>query len=298
MSSASSEVRRARPLLGTFVEIGARGLAHDRLHGAIDRAFAAIERVHRLMSFHDPASDVSRLNRLAARRAVAVHPWTSEVLRQAQHFAAISDGDFDISVAPLLQKWGYLPREKNRPLPRRISDYRKIELLDRDRVRFHDSCVSIDLGGIAKGFAVDQAVRILEAENVVAGLVNAGGDLRALGSCAVEIRNPALGGPSPAKLALENDALATSAHYFARKRWRGRNVTPLVSPRDRAACFRYASVSVRAPSCLHADALAKIAMLRGPRAFPLLEKFAAHALLVTSAGEVVCSPGWHEKTRN
>ena len=82
MTPACDSVRRARPLLGTFVEISASGTYPGDLHAAVSRAFDIVADVHRLMSFHDRDSDVSRLNREAATRPVAVHPWTYEVLER------------------------------------------------------------------------------------------------------------------------------------------------------------------------------------------------------------------------
>ena len=99
MKSALSEVRRARPLLGTFVEITAQGPDEARLHRAIDEAFSAVCAVHRLMNFHDPASDVGRLNAEAARKRVRVHPWTRRVLLAARNFSRETGGAFDITVA-------------------------------------------------------------------------------------------------------------------------------------------------------------------------------------------------------
>ena len=74
------EVRRARPLLGTLVEIVAGGLPEPQLTEAINGGFSEVARVHRLMSAHDHRSDIGRLNRLAHRTAVRVHPWTWQVL--------------------------------------------------------------------------------------------------------------------------------------------------------------------------------------------------------------------------
>ena len=107
MMSASNRVRRARPSLGTFVEITARGDNEAKLHGAIDRAFNAIARVDRKMSFHQPASDISRINREAFRRKVNVDSWTWRVLRAAQKLSGESDGIFDITVARKLMEWKY-----------------------------------------------------------------------------------------------------------------------------------------------------------------------------------------------
>ena len=108
------EVRRCRPLLGTFVEIRAFGGNTAELEGAVDTAFLAIAQVHRLMSFHDPKSEVSRLNREAYYKPVRVHPWTWCVLKSAQEFSGNTDGIFDITMASRLVKWNYLPTYRPR----------------------------------------------------------------------------------------------------------------------------------------------------------------------------------------
>src|ERR1700730_18025263 len=110
MATASDKVRRARPLLGTFVEIEAAGAARSELDAAIDAAFEAVARVHRLMSFHERDSDVSRLNREAFVRPVNVHAWTFQVLQVAVEMHRLTNGIFDITVAPALQTMGLLRR--------------------------------------------------------------------------------------------------------------------------------------------------------------------------------------------
>ncbi len=162
------EVRRCRPLLGTFVDVACQGSA-----GAIGRAFAAIEKVHRLMSFHDTTSDVARLNRDASCKPVKVHPWTWRVLKCAEEFSSKSDGVFDIPVGQQLVKLGYLPRFHKRFGG--CGSWEDILLDDECSVRFRRPLV-VDLGGIAKGFAVDRAVEALKDNGVTGGIVNAGGD--------------------------------------------------------------------------------------------------------------------------
>src|SRR5262249_14292584 len=151
---------RARPLLGTFVEIAVAHAPPDVMERAVEAAFAAIGRVHRLMSFHDPHSDVGRLNRAAATRAVKVHAWTLRVIAQALDLHRRSHGAFDLAVAPVLQAMGVLPgrRDDRPPVAMRAGTVEAIEVLPGRRVRFSRPGVAIDLGGIAKGFAVDRAV--------------------------------------------------------------------------------------------------------------------------------------------
>jgi thiamine biosynthesis lipoprotein len=260
------EVRRARPLLGTLVEITAAGESQAAVMRAIDAGFAAVTKVEALMSFHDRHSQLSRLNRLAHRTAVRVHPWTWDVLQCAQKLSRATHGLFDISIGHELVRMGYLPRLSS-PRPNIKGDFRDIELLPGHRVRFR-RLLCIDLGGIAKGYAVDRAVAHLRACGAASGIVNAGGDLRVFGpvSRRVHLRDPANPGTLIPFADLSNGALGTSAAYFSRTRWRGRTITPLIHGRRRNAIDTAFSISVSAPTCMLADALTKVALLKGPKA--------------------------------
>lgn len=277
MKSVSNEVRRARPLLGAFVEICVGGKETELLHCAIDQAFRAIGRAHRLMSFHDPASDVSRLNRQAAAAPVIVHPWTWRALEAARKFSTQSDGAFDITVAPLLQYWGYLP---GRSAFRRRATWRDIVLEPDSAVGFLRP-LALDLGGIAKGFAVDRAVEALRAAGVPRGIVNAGGDLRVFGGNKqkVHIRHPLAPGQTAGVMSLSEHSMATSALYFARRRAGRRAVSPLIHGRTRRPCVDDVSVTVVAADCLTADALTKIVLALRDAARPILDIHRADALL-------------------
>ncbi len=272
---------RARPLLGTLVEIAARGPGAT---AAVERAFQAVEQVQRRMSYHDPGSDVSRINREAVRREVAVSPHTFRVLQAAREFSRASDGLFDITVAGTLVTLGFLPRHADRPYVYGHGDWRHVELLPGDRVRLARP-VGIDLGGIAKGYAVDRAIEVLRSHGMHAGRVNAGGDLRVFGAPTrpLHVRRPA----APTKLLplveMGDGAAATSADYFSARRVRGRWATPLIDPRTRASSARGRSVTVLAPDCLTADALTKVVHADPRRALDVLVRFAARALMLHEA---------------
>ena len=261
--SPSTEIHRARPLLGTLVEIRV-AVAGPRapLHAAVDAAFAAVEQVHRLMSFHEAGSEVSALNREALQRPLRVDAQTWAVLAAAQRLSQLSEGAFDISVGARLQDWGYLP-----PGPGPISsegNWTDIELLDDSRVRFHRP-LRIDLGGIAKGYAVDCAIAVLREAEINSALVNAGGDLRVLGPPQqVLLRHPQNPAFSAHALSLCDEALATSANYYARRTSASGEVSPLLDPRSRQPWLGDASVSVRAADCLNADALTKVVLFAAP----------------------------------
>ena len=105
-----NEIRRCRPLLGTFVEVTVEHEDEAEAQTAIQAAFAAIERVHSLMSFHDPESEISRLNRLALHQPVIISDETYQVLQSAKNLHERSGGIFDITVAAEFMENGLLPK--------------------------------------------------------------------------------------------------------------------------------------------------------------------------------------------
>ncbi len=288
MSSPCGEsqvVRRARPHLGTIVEITASGLEEPALVSAVGAAFSAVSKVQSLMSYHDPLSELSRLNQGGHSEPVRVSAWTFSVLRAAQKLAAESDGAFDVTIAPRLVSWGYLPRVPTLGRGELLATWRDVVLGPGRFVQFRRP-LHIDLGGIAKGFAVDCAVEILRRRGVPTGLVNAGGDLRAFGprDWPVQIRHPRDPGAAGHAFALRDAAVATSATYFSRKRWRKCWVCPLVDGATRLPCEDQLSVSVHAPTALLADALTKIVLARRESAAAILQRYKASALLLDREG--------------
>lgn len=278
-SRLNAETRRCRPLLGTFVEIAASAGNEITLAGGIDAAFAAVARVHRLMSFHDPASDVSRMNRQGFPRGVTVDPWTWEVMHAAQNFASESDGAFDVTVAPVLTESNILP---DCGYGRNLGATSRDIFLQKDGEVFFRRGLVVDLGGIAKGFAVDRAVEALLNQGVSSGLVNAGGDIRIFGSGrqSIHIRHPNEPQRSAGVIVLRDRALATSAGYFA--------PNALIDGRTHQAMARQISVTVAAEDCMTADALTKVVFALREKSAPVLRRYGSDALLLERDG----SPSW------
>lgn len=298
MAIASDSIRRARPLLGTFVEIEIAGARRSDMDGAVDAAFDAIAQVHRLMSFHEPDSDVSRLNREAGLHPMAVHAWTFEVLDTAIELHRRSGGLFDVTIAPALQALGLLPRLKDMPVSgptAAVAD--AIELLPDHKVRFRSTNVMIDLGGIAKGFAVDCAVAVLRDFGIPAGMVNAGGDLRAFGvePRAVHVRDPRDPGRSVCRIDAADEALASTARRVELFDSRKVGVSAVIDPESQRPASRVDGVTVRAPSCMIADALTKVVMISGTDAGEMLEFYRAGAVLISADGDVQITSDWHHR---
>jgi FAD:protein FMN transferase len=295
MRPASSSVRRAQPLLGTFVEITVTGASTASMHAAVDDAFAAVAMVHQLMSFHDAASDVSRVNRRAAAEAVRVHPWTYEVLEAAADLHRRSDGVFDVAIAPELQGLGLLPPPPDEmPRMTRSGTAGAIELLADRHVRFAEPGVRIDLGGIAKGFAVDRAIGVLVGAGMIGGLVNAGGDLRSFGidGHRVHLRDPRDPRRALGTITVNDVALATTGGRFDPFLEAGPRRSAVIDPRCREAVPAILGATVRAPSCVLADALTKVVMLAGESALTVLDQYAAGAMFSSPDGTVTTTSDW------
>ena len=238
-------IRRARPLLGTIVEIGIRHPSRESGLEAISTGFAAIEEVHRLMNFHDAESDVGRLNRAEPGAAVKIHPWTFEVLSLATRICTESSGAFDVSTGPFKLVHGFMAR------------------------RSKDA--AIDLSGIAKGYAVDRAVEALKERGVESGVINAGGDLAVFGAepFPVSVRTPADPGTAVPFAMIQNGAAASSGNYF--------RSGAIIDRRTGTSVKDDLSITVIADCCAIADALTKAVFVMGRDAAPVLEAFGAAA---------------------
>ncbi|MEO8154028.1 MAG: FAD:protein FMN transferase [Rhizobacter sp.] len=238
--------RRARPLLGTLVEVGVACSCADGT-AVFDAAFSAIETVQACMSRFEPDSDVSRFHAMAVGQSLLVDSLTAQVLHTAAWLQAESAGLFDIALGSARDGW-------------------QCEGLRLTKLRAN---VQLDLGGIAKGHAVDCAVAALRAAGCTAGWVNAGGDLRAFGDLElpISLRDEQQGGVR-AFGALSDGAFATS-HF-------GRGARSRIWPANAA---QESHVSVMAPRCLWADALTKVVALSHEAQHPLLAALGAQAWL-------------------
>ena len=286
-SEKCPELRRCRPLLGTFVEITARGGA--AVVSGVEAAFAAIARAQSLLSYHDPSSELSLLNTNASSEPVQVDDWTFEVLALAQRVYLASGGCFDPVVIPKPEQTGNQRRPDKLPHGLARASFSDVALLPDNHVRFLRS-LRLDLGGIAKGFAIDRAIEALRVTGVSDALVNAGGDMRAFGKhrWPVVVRDPTSPGQLRSMWTLRDSALATSAVYFSRRRTSaGRWISAIVLPHSQQVWLARASVTVQAPDAATADALTKVLALRGPlRARAILVGFKADGWWLANDGRL------------
>lgn len=258
-------MRRCRPWLGTLVEIEADEAA------AIEAGFHAVERIHRLMSAHEPDSELSRLNR---GQRVALSPDTRAVMDRALFWFRASNGLFDPAVAGRRAiARGALPLHPGQARPE--ADLTALAFAGDMAWLERPAC--LDLGGIAKGHAIDAAAAAMRAAGARRGLVNAGGDLFAFGGPqAVDVVDPKSRSPR-LRILLDGRALATSAGLA-----KGQGLDFGHLPGN-----RWASVSVEAACAIDADALTKIAIAGHPRTAELLDLADARAVAIAHDGMVV-----------
>ena len=280
MPSPSLPIERAKPLLGTIVRIRVDGLPSSLANEVITDAFNLIAEIHRLMSFHEPESELSRLNRDASRRAVTVDPHTYAVLRRAMELAEMSDGLFDPTIAPQLVDDGLLPILDG-VSPVADANWRDVELSPDGTVRFGKP-LWLDLGGIAKGYAVDGAFERIAKHHPTRIYVEAGGDLRLSGPEPelVYLAAPHRDNAVPA-VRIDDAAVASSGSQMRHDEVTGAHrVSPHIDPRTRRHCKTDRFVTVVASRCIDADALTKVVMAAGTASGAILDRYQAVAFML------------------
>ena len=183
-----ASLKRMRPLLGTFVEIGCEQSDKSAEH-AITAAFDIIEKLHHLLSFHEQTSDLTRLNQ-ADGKAIEVHQHTIRVMKLARAMTVASNGFFNCTLGGAMVQSGVLPNHNN-PDPNasaiKSSGVASDIQINGNTIQLSNS-IKITLDGIAKGYAVDCAIAIMKRHGIKTAWVNAGGDLRVYGDLVLPIQ--------------------------------------------------------------------------------------------------------------
>jgi len=267
-----------RELMGTFVTITLWAPSRQKAEDAINAAFDRIAYLEHMMSSYRADSEVARVNANAYEREVEVSPELMDVLDLSIQYGRLSGGAFDITMAPLWKLWKSAQRSGIQPDEAAIRSvlpsvgYQNIKLDRKKRtVRFLKPSMEIDLGGIAKGFAVDRALAELRRHGISAALVDAGGDIATMGSppdtdgWRVGVRNPSdPGGCLPEVLHFTTGAVCTSGDYERYVEIGGKRFSHIIDPRTGTPVKDMTSVTVIAPDAAAADALATTCSVLGP----------------------------------
>jgi len=270
-----ARVSETRKVMGTRATVVAIGPQEPDARRAVEAVFTELTRVERLFSRRDPASEISRVNRDAAKRPVVVSLETFTLLQAAVRAAQQSGGTFDITVGPLIALWkragklNRLPTTDELTAVRKRVGWQKLKLDPEARsVRFAVEGMRIDLGGIAKGYGIDRGLAVLKRFKLIAGLVDVGGDMAVFGAppgqagWRVGVQNP-FGSGLVTRLVVRDGAVATSGNYFRFTTIRGKRYSHILDPRTGRPADAAPSVTVVAPTAMEADWLATALSVEG-----------------------------------
>ena len=267
-------VRRTQFIMGTLVEISLSHSDPDLIQTASTEAFNEMQRIEKLMSTYLPGSEISRINRAAGKQAVLVSPEVEEVIQEGIFWSQQSGGAFDITIQPLVQLWD-MDGEKNL-IPARntikktasLVNYKNIEIVDH-KVKLTRRGMAINVGGLAKGYAVDRAVSLLRSK-VANGIVNAGGDLYAFGrktpttSWNIGLQHPRNPQGLLAAFALKDMAVATSGDYQRYFIKDGIRYHHIFDPQTGMPARGMISATILTTEAMEADALSTAVFVMGP----------------------------------
>jgi thiamine biosynthesis lipoprotein len=268
-----------RPQMGLPFRIVLYAPDTNTANAAAEAAFARISQLNDILSDYDADSELSRLSRTAGEdRAVPISADLWTVLERSQALARRTDGAFDVTVGPVVNLWRKARREKQLPAAERLAEalaavgWRKLELDPRARTaKLLVPDMRLDLGAIAKGYAVDEALKVLRAHGVTRGLVAGGGDM-VVGDAPpgkpgwrIELAPLDVTNAPPARFViLRNRALATSGDVFQHVEIDGVRYSHIVDPRTGMGLTDHSLVTVIARDCTTADSLATAVSVLGP----------------------------------
>jgi thiamine biosynthesis lipoprotein len=307
-SQSSNLFKYHQVAMGTVIEITLIADDEEAANKASLQAFQEIKRIETLMSPWLDSSDVTRINRSAGKERVKVSPETFEVIQKAQEISELSKGGFDITVGPLTELWRKA-REKKIPPPVEdvkeklgLVNFKNIEMDQDGKVFLKKKDMAIDLGGIAKGYAVDRAFELLKSLGYRNLIVNAGGDLRVGGlkndqPWSIGIQNPRESKKILARISASDTAIATSGDYEKYFIYQGKRYHHIFNPKDGFPTEGYQSVTIIAKDCITADGLATAVFVLGAeKGYSLCQKLeGVDCIIVDKEGKTIFSPSLKDR---
>lgn len=299
------ETKQTEERMGTTVTITVIDSDVEKAESAIEHAFLEIEKIEELMSLYIENSSVSVLNKEGILEDA--HIDLIYTIKKAQYYSYLSDGAFDITVQPILDLYTTsFDVNKRAPSDEEINaalglvDYKNV-IVEDEEIRFGKKGMAITLGGIAKGYAIDRAVEILELNGVKHALVNAGGDMRAIGKKSgseewqIALQNPRNAEEYITIIKLNNKSVATSGDY-ERYFEPTKKFHHIVNPKTGYSATELISVTIIAEKAIDADALATSVFVMGPEeGMELIEQLEnVEGLLITKDREILKSSGFEE----
>lgn len=295
--------------MGTVIEITLIGEDEEKTRKSALQAFQEIKRIETLMSPWVDSGDVFRINRLAGKEWGKVSQETFEVIKKAQEISELSEGAFDVTIDPLAQLWR---KARERRIPPSKGDvkryldlvkFRNVMVNREGMVFLKKGGMAIDLGGIAKGYAVDKTFEFLKSLGYNNLIVNAGGDLKAGGMkfgqpWTIGIQDPRNPEKIMARISISDAAVATSGDYEKFFIHGDRRYHHILNPRNGFPAEGCQSVTILCKDGMTADALATAVFVLGPeKGYSLCQKMeGVDCLIVDKGGKIILSPGLKDRT--
>ncbi len=300
-----------RLVMGTFAHIIAVAPNSHTANKSIQASLQQLRNIEALMSYHRDDSELAGVNRNAYREPVKVSKETFEVIQKAIEFSKLSSGAFDITVGPLMDLWHRAGEANTIPSDDKLAEarskvgYEKVILdVNETTVRFTVEGMKLDLGGIAKGYAIDKAVEAMANSGAVGGLIDVGGNIRCfgkpkdkpywriglqdtnenLGTQISDFGFPAEAGKPLLILKFNDAAVATSGHYRRFAQIQGKKYSHIIDTKTGSSSDKLASVTIIAKDATTADALSTAVIVLGAeKGLALIEKLPdTKAILITS----------------
>lgn len=294
-------------LLDTLVEISVFSTDEQAAQKAIDAAYQEIARIETLLSRYRSDSQIALINRSVGKEQfITITAEVSAIIGRALQYAEMTGGVFDITIGPVVDAWGIGTADERIPEAEELQhllefvDDRKVELEPEQGIRLRAPGMIVDLGGIAKGYAIDRGIEALRHHGVTMALINAGGDLRCLGTKAdgtpwrIGVQNPREKNDIVGIIKVSDDAVATSGDYERYFMQDGVRYHHLLNPETGMPARECQSVTIVARTAEMADVMATAVFVMGPErglAF-LNEHPGLEGMIVDADGEFLVSEGF------
>lgn len=299
-------VKVSKFLMGTVVETDVQGPDIPTCQKALLQAYQEMSRVENLLSYQIQSSEINRVNREAGVRPVKVSDETFRILKRAQGYSEKFNGLFDVTIGALSNRWGFSDNERQEitiPSDSEIAallplvNYKMMILNERDTTVFLEKKeMEIDLGGIAKGYAIDRGVAVLKRNGIQQFFLNAGGDIYTSGrkdgiqKWWVGIKHPRHLDSLIARFKLSDYAVATSGDYERFAMINGKRYHHILDPRNGFPSTQCQSVSILAPTAEEADAIATYVFVLGYTHLQDATQFDLPYFIVDGEGGIHYSP--------
>jgi len=298
--------------MGTLVEVKVVSDDPNVAYRAIENAFERMREIEDLMTAKRPGSLVERIGRDAVERAMKIPDELFAVIETCQRYAMLTQGAFDISVAPVTRLWLFdrpmetIPSEEDVRNALEFVGFQGIRLDQKTgSIQLERKGMGLDLGGGAKGYAVDEAVHRLKELGIKAGIVNAGGDLKVFGikpgriPWNIGIQDPQHSDRIMGSIMLTDRALVTSGDYERFIVYEGIKYHHIIDPKTGWPARGCKSVSIECHRAFDADILSTAIFVLGPeKGMALLERLpGVEGMIVDASGGIYVSSGWKDKLK-